>query len=76
MPRDPPDPVRDAPRALTAAFGGWRTPAAIPVHQPERPPSSSTSICSQGTDPKPVGVMLSPKIGVMVIVYSPSEGNR
>ena len=30
---------------------------------------------SHGTDPKPVGDMLSPKIGVTVSVYSPSDGN-
>jgi hypothetical protein len=31
---------------------------------------------SHGTDPKPVGDMLSPKIGVTVIWYSPSDGKR
>ena len=30
---------------------------------------------SHGTEPKPVGDMLSPKIGVTVSVYSPSDGN-
>ena len=30
---------------------------------------------SHGTEPNPVGDMLSPKIGVTVSVYSPSDGN-
>ena len=34
-----------------------------------------TSSFSQGTDPNPVGDMLSPKIGVTVSEYSPSDGN-
>ena len=40
-----------------------------------RSPSRRISSFSHGTDPNPVGDMLSPKIGVTVIVYSPSEGN-
>src|SRR6185295_2464995 len=42
---------------------------------PTRLPSISISMRSHGTDPKPVGEMLSPKIGVTVSVYSPSDGN-
>jgi hypothetical protein len=42
---------------------------------PARSLSIRISSRSQGTEPKPVGDMLSPKIGVTVIVYSPSEGN-
>src|SRR3989442_8461384 len=40
-----------------------------------RSPSSSTSSFSHGTEPNPVGDMLSPKIGVTVTVYSPLDGN-
>jgi len=40
-----------------------------------RLPSRSISIRSHATEPNPVGDMLSPKIGVTVTVYSPSEGN-
>src|SRR4029079_11788467 len=63
-----------------------RWPPQLGGATPNRPPpwqsssssrslSSSTSSFSQGTDPNPVGDMLSPKIGVTVTVYSPSDGN-
>ena len=63
--------------ALAAAVGGV-TPNRPPPCQSSsssRSPSSSTRSFSQGTEPKPVGDMLSPKIGVTVTVYSPSDGN-
>ena len=40
-----------------------------------RAPSSRISSFSQGTEPNPLGDMLSPKIGVTVTAYSPSDGN-
>ena len=54
-----------------------RASAAVPVHQRRTARCrAGTRSARSGTDPKPIGVTLSPKIGVIVIVYSPSDGNR
>jgi hypothetical protein len=53
---------------------GWLRPPPCQLTSASSSPSSSIERRSQGTDPNPVGDMLSPKIGVTVSVYSPSDG--
>ena len=62
--------------AAAAAVACRRAAAALPVEQRRAARRRAGSRAfSQGTEPKPVGDMLSPKIGVTVTVYSPSDGN-
>src|SRR4051812_46125545 len=75
----PPPPIGPAgpaprPRPPQLELGVLRPPPCQLIKASSLP-SSTTDRRSHGTEPNPVGDMLSPKIGVTVIVYSPSDGN-
>ena len=55
--------------------GGLRPPPCQSIELTAARRRAASRCRSHGTEPKPVGDMLSPKIGVTVSVYSPSDGN-
>src|SRR5262245_20414076 len=76
----PPPPRLPPPPRFPPAFA---PPQLLPPPPPRPPcqssncrrsPSRRISSFSHSTEPKPVGDMLSPKIGVIVTTYSPSDG--